>query len=422
MANATTNLTGPPGQPDIAYTPDWDKYQARVQRRRASEDLAQTLPDGFPAKLDSTLAWDGADVAERYDYAYHLTDPDLTEIHEALTYFRSLSKPLGEVNQQSFPLRDLHATLRSISRDVHDGYGFKVIRGVPIHKYSREENIIIYAGLAAHVASIRGRQDHQFNGKPADVVLAHIKDLSREFDAQSIGSPAYTTEKQVFHTDSGDIIALFALSSAEEGGESYLSSSWTVYNELAATRPDLIRILAEPWDVDEFGKTGPPGFTRRPLLYHQPSNGSDPERLLIQYARRAFVGYWGLPRSANIPAITEAQAEALDALHYTAEKHAVALEFRPGDIQFVNNLSIFHARGSFRDSAHKQRHLVRLWLRDSELAWKIPEALQSRWDRVYEGVTAENQVFPLEPSIRSASSGKPAQPILQPRAAVAAPA
>ena len=88
MANATTNLTGPPGQPDIAYTPDWDKYQARVQRRRASEDLAQTLPDGFPAKLDSTLAWDGADVAERYDYAYHLTDPDLTEIHEALTYFR----------------------------------------------------------------------------------------------------------------------------------------------------------------------------------------------------------------------------------------------------------------------------------------------------------------------------------------------
>jgi len=155
------------------------------------------------------------------------------------------------LSQQTFPLQDLHATLRGVSKDVHDGYGFKVVRGVPIHKYSREENIIIYAGLAAHVASTRGRQDHQFNGKPADVVLAHIKDLSREFDAQSIGSPAYTTEKQVFHTDSGDIIALFALSAAEEGGESYLSSSWTVYNELAATRPDLIRTLAEPWDVDE---------------------------------------------------------------------------------------------------------------------------------------------------------------------------
>lgn len=106
--------------------------------------------------------------------------------------------------------------------------------------------------------------------------------------------------------------------------------------------------------MQRFGKTGPPGYSSRPLLYYQPANGDDPERVIIQYARRSFTGYWGLPRSADIPPITEAQAEALDALHYTAEKHAVALHFRSGDIQFVNNLSIFHARGGFRDSAEKQ--------------------------------------------------------------------
>jgi hypothetical protein len=42
------------------------------------------------------------------------------------------------------------------------------------------------------------------------------------------------------------------------------------------------------------------------------------------------MGYWGLPRSANIPPITEVQAEALDALHFTAEKYAVSLDFRQG--------------------------------------------------------------------------------------------
>lgn len=110
---------------------------------------------------------------------------------------------------------------------------------------------MVYAGIASHIASIRGRQDNRFNNGPADVVLAHIKDLSGEVDAHRIGAPAYTTEKQVFHTDSGDIIALFALESAEEGGESFLASSWTVYNELAATRPDFVRTLAEPWDFDE---------------------------------------------------------------------------------------------------------------------------------------------------------------------------
>lgn len=53
-----------------------------------------------------------------------------------------------------------------------------------------------------------------------------------------------------------------------------------------------------------------------------------------------------------------------------------------------------------------RRHLIRLWLRDEELHWETPAALQSRWDRVYDDVTAESQVFPLEPSIRSASSGQ----------------
>ena len=163
----------------------------------------------------------------------------------------ALEKPLGFVTQETFPLPKLNATLRDISQEIHNGHGFKVVRGVPVNKYTREENIIIYAGISSHIAPIRGRQDHQFNGKPADVVLAHITDLTSVVDASKIGAPAYTTDKQVFHTDAGDVIALFALGEAAEGGQSYLSSSWLVYNELAATRPDLIRTLAEPWAADE---------------------------------------------------------------------------------------------------------------------------------------------------------------------------
>ena len=76
--------------------------------------------------------------------------------------------------------------------------------------------------------------------------------------------------------------------------------------------------------------------------------------MIIQYARRTFTGYWGLPRSSNIPPITEAQAEALDTLHFLAEKYAVSLDFRQGDIQYVNNLSIFHARNGFKDTPDHQ--------------------------------------------------------------------
>jgi hypothetical protein len=405
-AAATLTLPGPLGQPDIAYTPNLETYQARVKRRQESEDLPKALPDGFPQKLQSSLVWNGSTISQEYEWSYQLNQEELRELDNAVKQYKESGKPLGDINQDTFPLPNLHPVLRGISNEIHNGHGFKVVRGIPVHTYTREENIIAYAGLAAHVGPIRGRQDSRYKEKSADVVLAHIKDLTKDYDPHSIGAPAYTTEKQVFHTDAGDIIALFALESAEEGGESYLSSSWTVYNELAATRPDLVRTLAEPWAFDTFGTPGQPGYISRPLLHYQPATEQDPERLIIQYARRSFTGYWGLPRSSAIPPITEAQAEALDALHFLAEKHAVALHFRPGDVQFVNNLSIFHARGAFKDSEQKQRHLVRLWLRDEEHAWKTPTALQGLWDRLYKDVQPEAQRFPLEPSIDASAKGR----------------
>jgi alpha-ketoglutarate-dependent taurine dioxygenase len=76
--------------------------------------------------------------------------------------------------------------------------------------------------------------------------------------------------------------------------------------------------------------------------------------VVIQYARRGFTGFLNLPRSKEIPPITEAQAEALDALHFLAEKFSVTLDFQKGDVQYVNNLSIFHARDGFVDTPDKQ--------------------------------------------------------------------
>ena len=81
--------------------------------------------------------------------------------------------------------------------------------------------------------------------------------------------------------------------------------------------------------------------------------------MILQYARRIFTGFQGLPRSANIPPITEAQAEALDAIHFLGERFHIGLDVRQGDVQYVNNLAIFHARDSFKDTPEKQYVLPR---------------------------------------------------------------
>ncbi|KAI1738278.1 TfdA family taurine catabolism dioxygenase TauD [Xylaria scruposa] len=411
MSTATITSTvltalAPPGQPDISYHPDYEKYQARVARRLQEGNLPKSLPEGFPEKLTGDLVWDGQTVADTYNWTYVLSPEHLAEIDRAVAHFKGLGKPLGAINQETFPLPTLHAELRRLSAELHTGHGFFVLRGLKVDDYSREENVIIYAGVSAHVAPQRGRQDHKFNGEKADVVLTHIKDLTSSSTNGLIGSPAYTTDKQVFHTDSGDIVSLMALETSADGGASKLASTWRVYNEIASTRPDLIHTLSEDWDMEVFEKSdvSDKPYTKRPLIFHFPATDTSPERIALQYARRYFVGFGALPRNPQIPPITEAQAEALDTLHFLGDKFCVNTDFQKGDIQYINNLAVFHARDGFTDTPEKRRHLLRLWLRDPENAWESPKVLDWRWDQLYKNITPESQVFPLEPYIRSASN------------------
>ncbi|KAJ4358033.1 uncharacterized protein N0V89_002612 [Didymosphaeria variabile] len=207
IANTVTWVTpaaqSHPDQSDIDYAPNYEKWQARAARRLAAGGLETKLPQGFPEELEGKLVWDGKILAETYDWIYVLKDEQLAEIDEAVAYFQ-------------------------------------------------EENIMIYAGLSAHIAPQRGRQDQKYDGKSADVVLSHIKDLSRSDPDKIIGSPAYTTDKQVFHTDSGDLVSLFVLETALSGGASKLASTWKVYNEIARARPDLIHTLTTSWDYEMF--------------------------------------------------------------------------------------------------------------------------------------------------------------------------
>jgi hypothetical protein len=164
-----------------------------------------------------------------------------------------LKRPIGAISQETFPLPYLSPLLRKKALELQSGRGFFVLRGLEPDQYSIEDNIILYTGVSSYIGSIRGRQDTKIiDGVKQSQMLNHIKDLSQTSVAGNIGAPAYTTDKQVFHTDAGDIVSLFCLNTAAKGGESKLASSWRVYNELAKTRPDLIKTLSEDWAFDGY--------------------------------------------------------------------------------------------------------------------------------------------------------------------------
>ena len=126
--------------------------------------------------------------------------------------------------------------------------------------------------------------------------------------------------------------------------------------------------------ADSFGHNPP--FYNRPLVFYEDG------KIIFNFSRRVLTGAPMTPRSTNIPPMTEAQAEALDAVHYSALKHCLNLQVKKGDMCFINNLAFMHSRTAFEDRDDSRRLIMRLWLNNPELAWKIPPGLQLAWDRM----------------------------------------
>ena len=71
-------------------------------------------------------------------------------------------------------------------------------------------------------------------------------------------------------------------------------------------------------------------------------------------------------RHADAPRIDPVAEEAMQRVDAMTRdrRYNVFMEFEPGDMQFVNNYHVLHARTAYEDdrAAGRVRHLKRLWL------------------------------------------------------------
>jgi hypothetical protein len=104
----------------------------------------------------------------------------------------------------------------------------------------------------------------------------------------------------------------------------------------------------------------------------------DPGRLGLHPATAKVAG------NSPVPELSTEQRQALDILSGFASKYRLRLDMKPGDMVFINNWALLHARDSYVDSEEGQRrHLVRLWLRNSTLGWKVPESMKAPWEAAF---------------------------------------
>jgi hypothetical protein len=122
-------------------------------------------------------------------------------------------------------------------------------------------------------------------------------------------------------------------------------------------RPDLAAALYEPLWRSRFGEEDE-GDT---LGYKLPVWGVRDGKFTSHYSR-TFVEAG--QRQSTAPRVSAAQWQALDLLSDLADELSFDMSFAPGDIQFVNNHVIYHARSEFEDDAGagRDRLLLRLWM------------------------------------------------------------
>ncbi|MEA2791538.1 MAG: hypothetical protein QOG73_3944 [Acetobacteraceae bacterium] len=322
----------------------------------STDSDVMTPSQSLPARklVDGPSAWIGADMRTREaEWSYRLSAAEVAEIENATRMARARGLDLAAFRREDFSLPTLGPVLDRLRAEVLDGRGFVLLRGMPVEGRPIEDSATAYWGVGTYFGAARSQ-----NAKGH--LLGHIYDLGQGLSAANPHLRSYATaERQNFHIDRCDVVALLCLRRAKSGGLSAIVSSMTLHNVMAARRPDLLDRLYRPFPVDRRGEV-PPG---KAPFYDAPVFNQHAGLLSVLYSRLHIGSAQRFPEARRL---TEQDFEALDMLADLAADPELRLDmsFMPGDIQFLHNHTILHARSGYEDwpEAERKRHLLRLWL------------------------------------------------------------
>ncbi len=297
-----------------------------------------------PTLASDGAIWRGEDLAARSDWIYPI-DGDIQRDLEAIAERASAAgMTCDDIEPVAHPGPALARMADAIKHALGLGRGFILLRGLQIGHRSEAEIGMLYSALGACLG-IAVSQSAEGDR------LGHVID-------RGLGDQGryYTRGGQLeFHMDPVDVVGLLCLQSAMSGGASRIVSALAVHDTIRGERPELLPILYRGFHNTRRPEGKPPTPHRVPVFANG-ANGVECYYLPQAIRQAAIEGY---------PLATD-ELEALDYLAQVADRPDLRLDMdmREGDIQFLNNRKILHARTDYVDHPDKAlwRHLLRLWL------------------------------------------------------------
>lgn len=318
--------------------------------------VTQTAPNPLEP-LETGAGWRASDIADRALWTYRLTADDIAELEAALAYARAHCADVLDVTREHFPLPTLAATIRRFEDELIDGRGFQLISGLPVERHGDADASAIYWGIGMHLGSPWPQNKHgHLLGDVTDQGRYASDPTARGNELGPVGMP--------YHSDGSDLVGLMCLRKAISGGISTVANAVLAHNEMVRTHPDLAAELYQPMIYDCRGEEQPghsPTYTMPVFTRHG-------DRLFVRYIRPYIES---ARRHPGVPPLSAAQREACDLLDRMCRTpdFNVYMDLQPGDMQFINNYHVLHARTSFVDHPEpgQKRFLKRLWLETRKL-------------------------------------------------------
>ena len=316
-----------------------------------SKSKSKAKQPAFPgASVVDPAAWSASDLEADKDWMHKLRDSEIAELDAAVRKIEEKDVSLLEIRAELYEMPGLSQRLMNIRQDLIEGRGLALLRGVPVADFTRLQSAIAFWIIGQHFGDPVSQ-----NAKGH--LLGHVADLGDTTLKNPTNRGYQTRETLPYHCDSCDVVGLLCLHPAKSGGESLVTSSIHLYNQMFERAPDLAEELTKPIFRD-----------RR----NEIPEGRDPWFVLpvFNFAEGYLSVSWqgGYIRSAQrfekLPRHSPKLVRAIEMFTELANELAYGMDFRQGDIQFLHNHVTIHSRTEFEDYAEpeRRRNLLRFWL------------------------------------------------------------
>jgi hypothetical protein len=316
----------------------------------SNDRLTHRVPAVPMEPVVDPAAWTASELASDQGWVHELTESDVAELDALVTSLSERVTDVLEIKGTDIDLPTLGRRLERVAKDVLEGRGLALIRGVPVERYSRLQSAIAFWCIGGFVGDPVSQ-----NAKGH--LLGHVQDLGGTTLKNPSNRGYQTQEGLPYHCDSCDVVVLLCLHPSKSGGESTVVSSLNIYNEMLKRNPAATAALTEAIYRD-----------RR----NEIPEGKDPwfQLPVFNFQDDLMTVSWqgGYIRSASrfeeLPPHSQDLKDGLDLFNNLANELAYSMDFKPGDIQILHNHVTVHSRTAFEEfpEPERKRHLLRLWL------------------------------------------------------------